>query len=135
MNWLKENWFKLLIGLALVFVSAGYMVSQLTNRNVEQSNISMKEKCFKIGSAVHNNISDEYKDAGRNYSLLRAEFIYNKNLNTCLYSSGSITNNIVQKWVYDSFTNEEILSFTSVDGKPFGSISIEEYNKKKIGII
>lgn len=50
-------------------------------------------------------------------TLFVPNYAYNKNLNTCFYSSGYIGQNAIMRWVKNCMTNEEVVSLMSVDGK------------------
>ena len=90
---------------------------------------------MRVGSEVHNRITAEYSESDLDATVLRPEYTYNPSLDTCLYSSGSVSGTdgnevIVQKWVMDSFTNEELLGVISFDGKVTG-LSVEEFDLQK----
>lgn len=120
--------------LILMLVGLGYLYL----RDIPSSTgyIAMKERCRKVGSEVHQGIVDEYKNNDPDTTLLRAEYVYSTELDTCLYTSGAISvgqtgNTIVQNWIMDSYTNQELFSYSAVNGEDFGGLSAEEFDRQK----
>ncbi|PIP31937.1 hypothetical protein COX24_00770 [bacterium (Candidatus Gribaldobacteria) CG23_combo_of_CG06-09_8_20_14_all_37_87_8] len=93
----------------------------------------MRQECQKAGDKLY---QADVKSLGQN-SLFVPEYAYNESLNTCLYFSGYIEKGWTSKWVKDSFTNKEIISFMSsgeqvVIGSTCPScLSNEAFNERK----
>lgn len=101
-----------IVGILLVSVSALYyfvvfLPQQRTQGRERDFLFSMKQECQKAGDKLY---QADVKSMGAN-SLFVPEYAYNKSLNTCLYFGGHIEKDWINKWVKDSFTNEEIISF------------------------
>ena len=123
-----------IISLVLSFVLGYYFPSQTTDKLVT-STLEVKEQCMRVGSEVHTKIVAEYKKSDYEASVFKPEYTYNPRLDTCLYFSGAVSRTedgklTVQKWVVNSFTNEELLSFMSFDDQDVG-MSLDYFDAQK----
>lgn len=127
-----------IIGILLVAVSAIYyfvvfLPQQRTQDKERDFLFSMRQECQKAGDKLY---QADVKSLGQN-SLFVPEYAYSKSLNTCLYFGGHVAKDWINKWVKDSYTNEEIISFMSSGDKVLiGStcpscLSNEAFDKKK----
>ena len=97
----------LLVGGSALYYFLVFSPQQQTQNQERDFLFSMKQECQKAGDKLY---QADIKSLGQN-SLFVPEYAYNKSLNTCLYFSGHIKKDWINKWVKDSFTNEEIISF------------------------
>lgn len=131
-NFLKENWFKLIIAIMIVVVGlsvAYYYVSflpqkertrleqqkqeQLAKEIKEQT--AQKEKCREIGTRAYESYKSIHQ--GVDY-FFEPEFKFNKELNTCIYSGGYSRGNYWDRFVKDAFTDRIIiLTYNFIDEK------------------
>ena len=112
----KSNKTWIIVLMVLIVAVAGYFYfskdgkfSLEANKQQQEQNFlfSMKQECQKAGDMLY---QADVKSMGEN-TLLIPEYAYNKSLNTCLYFGGHIEKNWVGKWVKDSLSNKEIISF------------------------
>ena len=101
-----------IIGILLVAVSAIYyfvvfLPQQRTQDKERDFLFSMRQECQKAGDKLY---QADVKSLGQN-SLFVPEYAYSKSLNACLYFGGHVAKDWINKWVKDSYTNEEIISF------------------------
>lgn len=110
----------LTISMILLFIAVIYLTIQNNklnlqisyNENNKQEELILKKKeCMEAGEKLY---QADINDVGKNY-LFTPEYTYNESLNTCLYFGGYIDpeNDWVSKWVKDSYTNTQIISFMS----------------------
>ena len=98
-NFIKENWFKLLILLAVLFF-AYYLIF---NPN-ESEDLTNQIKCQEAGTRLHNSlVADRENDT---YGT--PEFKFNKSLNTCLYKVVYMSGDSVQLFIRDVYSNKEL---------------------------
>ncbi len=141
-NWLKNNWFKLgilVVFLIFVFSLFYYFVVFIpqkekvkTEQLTQEKYLEQQEKCREAGIKAYKEDALRY---GAN-NMLEPKYVYNKNLNLCLYSGGYINEDLSsgqcgdiikhscksywERWVKNSFTNESIISvvnFTNERGE------------------
>ena len=136
-DFMKENWFK--VGLVIILSIAGismahYYLVFLPEKENQDFLFSMKQKCQDSGTKLY---EEDFKEMGRS-ALFTPEYAYNQKLNTCLYASGYIQSNSLQKWIKDVHSNKEIVLFMNVDGKILINdkicdicVSNEEFEKQK----
>lgn len=96
-----------LVGVSAFYYFVIFSPQQRTRDKERDFLFSMKQECQKAGDKLY---QTDAKSTGAN-TLLVPEYAYNKSLNTCLYFGGSIEKDWINKWVKDSFTNEEVISF------------------------
>lgn len=133
------------IAIAILTVAVlGFGYTTLFQEQSNDNSIAMKEECRRVGSIVHQGIVDEFAASDMRVTMMRAEYAYNKELDTCLYTSGVISTvrrldgsgtefTSIHRWVMDSFTNNEIFRHYSVDGEDLG-ISYSEFDRQKQGL-
>lgn len=97
----------LLVGISAFYYFVVFLPEQQTQDKERDFLFSMKQECQKAGDKLY---QADVKSSGEN-SLFVPEYAYNKSLNTCLYFGGYVAKDWINKWVKDSFTNEEIISF------------------------
>ena len=97
----------LLVGVSALYYFLVFLPQQRTQDKERDFLFSMRQECQKAGDKLY---QADVKSLGQN-SLFVPEYAYNKLLNTCLYFGGHIEKDWINKWVKDSFTNEEIISF------------------------
>lgn len=129
MNWLKNNWFKLiiaaiiiLIGFSIFYYSIVFLPqkerirleqqkqSQLIEK--QEKNIERQEKCREAGTKTY----DYYK---KNNSLSTGyffdpEFHFNEKLQLCLYSGGYSQDDYWERFVKNAYSDEEIILFNKI---------------------
>lgn len=123
----------LLVGFSALYYFVVFLPQQRTQDKERDFLFSMRQECQKAGDKLY---QADVKSMGVN-SLFVPEYAYNKSLNTCLYFGGHIEKDWINKWVKDSFTNEEIVSFMrSGEQVVMGStcpscLSNEDFDKRK----
>ncbi|MDO8486133.1 MAG: hypothetical protein Q7S77_00315 [Candidatus Staskawiczbacteria bacterium] len=144
LNFIKQNWFKLsfsisvaLIGASVFYYFVIFVPDQKQNADVQQEKedaFLMKQKCQTIGQKIY---EDDAKTLGRD-NMLIPEYVYSKDLNTCLYFGGHVEENSYKKWIKDSLANEEIFSFFELNGRVLNKsficetcVPLEEFDMQK----
>jgi len=123
----------LLAGASVFYYFVFFLPQQRTQDKERDFLFSMKQECQKAGDKLY---QEDVESLGQN-SLFVPEYAYSKSLNTCLYFGGHVAKDWINKWVKDSYTNEEIISFMSSGDKVLiGStcpscLSNEAFDKKK----
>ena len=123
----------LLAGASVFYYFVFFLPQQRTQDKERDFLFSMKQECQKAGDKLY---QEDVESLGQN-SLFVPEYAYSKSLNTCLYFGGHVAKDWINKWVKDSFTNEEIISFMrSGEQVILGStcpscLSNEAFDKKK----
>ena len=150
MNWLKENWFKLGIFLAVlaIAVSACYYFIFYLPKHRESSLSTQRremakknnEQCAKQGKEFTKDFMAKYWDG---VEPIGNSFYFNDRLNTCLVSIDVFNNNArsVIHSTFDIYTNEELLASTVLlkpneekhtnDRVYFGGLQEDEYWQKQ----
>jgi len=112
-----------------------------TEEQKQEKLLEQLAKCREVGNKIYQEQKEDVEKGTVVVSIMmNPEYIYNKKLNTCLYAGGIITTfpntNVkptVTHWVIDSYTNQEIISYTESDNKRLAGInSLEEFQLKKI---
>ncbi len=123
-------WF-LLAGFVFQFLGLIIAGRETVNRN----SLELKEKCRQAGEKIYQqHLKDFSNQLGS--SVFNPEYGYSKTLNTCLYAGGAISSPsgeaVIQRWVIDSYTNREILSFSKLAETRLGNVSsTEEFDARK----
>ncbi len=97
----------LLVGVSVSYYFFVFSPKQRTQDQERDFLFSMKQECQKAGDKLY---QADVNSLGQN-GLFVPKYAYNKSLNTCLYFGGHIEKDWINKWIKDSFTNEEIISF------------------------
>jgi len=118
----KKNILIAILSIVLTF-SFYFNYQKFNSENFGSKNVSIltferKMECQTAGDKIYQRqISD-----GNEFRYINPEYKYNEKLDTCLYFGGYIGDpglGNLQKWVIDSLTNEELVSYIEVDGEPF----------------
>ena len=127
----------LLILLAFSFYLNYQKINGENFQNKDEGRITFDRKmeCQAAGEKIY----QKHISEGNKSKYLNPEYKYNQKLETCLYSGGRIGDSAgnIQKWVIDSLTNEELVSYIEVDGKPFVlycdscKATVEDFNLEK----
>jgi len=109
----------LLVVLAFLVYSNYQKTDSDYLKSEKRSNLTFERKmeCQTAGEKIYQkHITD-----GSELRYFNPQYKYSKNLDTCLYYGGYFgdSEGNIQKWVIDSLTNEELISYMQVDGKPF----------------
>ena len=138
-NFLKNNWFKmgilivfLLVAFSLLYYFAIFIPQKekvKTEQLTQEKYLEQQEKCREAGVKAYKEDSLRY---GAN-NMVEPKYVYNKNLNLCLYSGGYSQENLSsgqcgdiikhscdsywERWVKNSFTNESIISVVNYTDK------------------
>ena len=125
----------LFAGLVLI----GYFIGHSTSNENDASDVfSMQQKCSEAGARLYEKDLESRESTG--FSLGGPQYHYNRELNTCLYYNTviGVGQDFSNKWVMDSFSNKELVSFIATNGKPFLNKSMcdtcvtnEEFEIKK----
>ena len=102
-DFLKNN--KTFIAIIIgAFMIGGFIYLSNTGRE----SLSMKEKCRELGGKLYE--QDKEKHSVKEFSLFEPKYIYNKKLDTCLYSAGSKhkESGMWARWIKDALTNEDL---------------------------
>jgi len=95
------------------------------NSSKTEDIFAFKQKCLSAGEKLHKEVID-----GMPGTILRDEYTYNPNLNTCLYFGGHIDfpSDLSQTgyWIYDSLTKEELYTFSQIDETVYSEIKSQE---------
>ena len=112
-----------LVALAVSY----YFVIFLPQRNDDARVFASNQKCKDEGENI-------YKEDKIKREMNQPEYIFNKKLNTCLYSSGWSNCDkdicVIYSFVKDSLTNKTIIYSSVVADKSYG-LSGEEFKKQK----
>ena len=66
---------------------------------------------------------DNDEDTIQGAGSIKPEYAFNQTLNTCLSSGGVVNDKVVTFWIVDSYTNEELVFFSTVDNEVFSDTS------------
>jgi uncharacterized protein (DUF736 family) len=116
---------------ALTLVAAGIGTSRCEPR-AASSGVSAKARCADIGRAWAARRQSGSQQAG--VMLMRPEFAYNKELDTCVCmlgrwdnTSGGSTRECV---VWDTLANRPLAEFATSNGQPASALSEPEFDKR-----
>lgn len=131
-NFLKENWFKVGILIAVLIMTFGisyYFMVSLPNKNDAETLTNLQLKCQELGEKMYQVEKQDNPDT----LVIPPEYKFNKDLNTCIYSGGVIgISSIINKYIIDLYTNQEIISYAyDSGGTLYGNSDswAEEYQK------
>ncbi|MEI6042528.1 MAG: hypothetical protein WCQ00_03100 [bacterium] len=107
----------IVISLSVGYYFIWYLPRQDKRETTEQTRkeeIANIQKCEQIGSERFEKDKKELRDG-----IMNSEYRFNKETNQCLYKGGYIGSNIVTQYIYDLYTNKEIVSYSAdVNGNP-----------------
>lgn len=124
--------------LAIAYYFVMFLPSQKlaqTEQTKQTFLFSKQTECMKICQDLY---EDDKKSLSEN-TVFNPRYAYNENKNACFYSGGwiSLDPKSLIKRVVNCQTNEEVLTFMTIDDKVFTSFcdscvgSSEEYNRKE----
>jgi hypothetical protein len=104
MNWLKQNWFKIIISLAVIIVAGSaayyfvvylpYRDRQLSDQQAIKVDQENAQKCAEDGQKYFDENFDEYKNGGFTVILDGPYFHFNNKIKACLLEYKLTTHDI-----------------------------------------
>lgn len=127
MKWLKENWFKISVLIILLIFGSYYFLVVVEGQKAN----ARKEGCRRIAEEYRQNEISENPAL----SFFVPKYIYNKTLDTCLYSGGYLDPSIkkanVTKYIKDLNTNEELVGSTYIGVEKYYGVDNAEFAKQE----
>jgi hypothetical protein len=126
--------------IIIIVVAIGYyFVSFLPSQTDQEKQVFLFTKQTECTNICERLYLDD-KNSLPNSIVLNPEYAYNENENTCFYSGGwvSINPNALTKRVLNCQTNEEVLTFMTIDNEVFTNFcdtcvnSSIEYDLKEV---
>ena len=118
---------QILIGI-LIGAVATVAFYTLDDSGREDNQLSLKKECAAAGERARKRLIDELGYDWNKYTVLESTYAYNKELDTCLYKGGLFNSDSIQRWVRDSYSNEELLLLWMVGDNHLGNVSsVEEF--------
>ncbi len=136
---MKQNNIISVLSLILA-ISIGYNFYLLSNSESRKDILALQKDCQSVGEKL---FKEDTKDLSKTSVMFNPIYGYNNELNTCLYYGGYMDSNsaiiYTFKWIKDSYTNKEILSYngtneSSVDLTYCGDscvATLEEFEQRK----
>lgn len=117
----------LLLIIVIVAITAIYLLFRKP-----EDPLAVKQRCQEAGLPLYER---DRKDVdGSDATLFEPEFGYSKELKTCLYAGGLLGTRdgitTIIKWVKDSYSNQELISYSEVNGEAFAG-SRQEFERRK----
>lgn len=137
----KKITYALVIGILIIsFSVAYYFVIFLPPQRITQTEQEKQDYLFKKQTECKNICEKLYEDEKKSFgadSILNPRYAYNENKNTCFYAGGWLNLKNLTKRIVNCQTNEEVLTFMTIDNKVFTSFcdtcvnTSEEYNAEE----
>lgn len=130
-NFLKENWFKILISLMILFIGGSvfyYHIFYLPKINKQKILEQKIADCQQLGFKLYEADSKKDKELER-FSFADPEFKYNDSLNKCFYKGGHQNNDTIYVFIKDVYTNEVVASYVKFKS-PFDELKEGEQKSR-----
>jgi len=132
-EFIKENWFRLGI-LTIVSVFGFYYFFIIIPKEEQREGL----KDLELKKNICRELGEEYRkketEESPNYVFMNYEYIYNKELKTCLYKSGFMSCSPApcsySNYVIDLNTNKDVINSYYYDRELIYGLTNEEFEKK-----
>lgn len=91
------------ITLSVVYFFVYFLPNNLNSQFLYQKQVD----CYKHGSSYTNNLE---KDLDEMTTVINFKSYYNRDLEKCFYSGGTLSPKVMQKFILDLYLNKEIIS-------------------------